>query len=298
MTGARGFVLVNALVLVGALAAAAMVLLVRAEMSVQRQAAWQGAAQVEAYLDALDELAIARLESDPVDGPDALSELWAKPIVAAELDRGDVSGQIVDLQGRFNVNWLAVTEDIAAQQAFDRLLVARGLPTGLGTAIRGFLAPGGPINAGAYAATNPATRPRGGPVRDPRQLLVIPELSPAQFAILEPVIAALPSDTMLNLNTASADVLEAWVAGVDGAIARSIFAQTARAPFASVEEFVQALPPAAAEVLDETRIAVNSGWFMVQGVARLEGRIQFRRTVLSRHPLPVGVLVDYRLPDG
>ena len=68
MRAQRGFILVNALVLVGALAAAAAVLLIRAEMSVQRQAAWQGAAQIDAYLDAFEALAITVLEADPAGG--------------------------------------------------------------------------------------------------------------------------------------------------------------------------------------------------------------------------------------
>ncbi|WP_417207601.1 type II secretion system minor pseudopilin GspK [Antarctobacter sp.] len=298
MTGPRGFILVNALVLVGALAAAAAVLLIRAEMSVQRQAAWQGAAQLDAYLDAFEALAIAALEADPAGGPDTLTESWARPIVAAELDRGAVTGTMEDLQGRFNVNWLAVPDDLNAQDAFARLLSGLGLSSELGGQIGDFLAPGEPLNAAAYAGVDPATQPRGGPVLDTRQLLAVPGLSQETFDRLEPLIVALPSDTRLNVNTAVPQVLAAWVPGLTVERAQALVLRRARTPFGSVQEFLLELSPAVVAQVDDTRIATGSEWFLARATARLDGRTAARRVVLSRHPLPVGVLVDYRLPDG
>ncbi|SMX40795.1 type II secretion system minor pseudopilin GspK [Maliponia aquimaris] len=298
MTGPRGFILVNALLLVGALAAAAMVLLLRAGMSVERQAAWQATAQAEAYLDAVEALAMVRLEADPPGGPDHAAEAWADPLLAAELDRGEVSGRLEDLQGRFNVNWLAVPEDMQAHEAFDRLLVGRGLPVALGTAIRAFLAPGGPLDTSGYTAGTPATLPRGGPLRDTRQLLAVPGLTPEIFARLDPLLAALPSDTRLNVNTASVEVLDAWLPEVDAATAQALAASRARTPFASVDDFIAALSPALAATVDDSRLDIGSGWFGLAAQARLDGRTVARRSVLARHPLPVGALVDYRLPDG
>lgn len=298
MTGSRGFILVNALVLVGALAAAAAVLLIRAEMSVQRQAAWQGAAQVQAYLDAFEALAMARLNADPAEGPDTLAELWARPIVSADLDRGTVTGQIEDLQGRFNVNWLAVPDDLQAQEGFARLLASLGLPAGLGPQIRGFLAPGGPANTAAFAGATPARLPRGGPVLDPRQLLAIPALSARQYDVLAPLITALPSDTRLNVNTARPEVLAALLPTMTVERTRALTAQRQRAPFQSVPDFLLALPPAVGAEVDDLRFAVASDWFLARATATLDGRVASRRVVMERQPLPVGAVVDYRLPDG
>ncbi|WP_300443908.1 type II secretion system minor pseudopilin GspK [uncultured Mameliella sp.] len=293
MSATRGSVLVNALVLVGALAAAATVLLVRAGHSVERQRAWQGAAQAEAYLDGFDALAISRLERD-ASPADHAQEVWAQPIRGAELDRGRVSGGIEDLQGRFNVNWLAVPEDQQARAAFSSLLAALGLPQETANAIRGFLSPGGPANAAAY----PGMRPRGGPVKDIAQLRAIPGLTDRQFARLSPLIAALPSDTRLNVNTAPPDVLAAWLPQLSGAQARALVAARQRAPFGSVADLLLALPPATAGAVDDTRLTVGSDWFLARATVDFEGRRLSRRTVLFRQPLPVGVRVDYRLPDG
>ncbi|MDD9732585.1 type II secretion system minor pseudopilin GspK [Mameliella sp. AT18] len=293
MSATRGSVLVNALVLVGALAAVATVLLVRAGHSVERQRAWQGAAQAEAYLDGVDSLAISLLQGDP--GPaDHAQEAWAQPIRDAELDRARVSGGIADLQGRFNVNWLAVPEDVQAHEAFARLLGGLGLPQETGRAIRDFLSPGGPADAAAYAAM----RPRGGPIKDPAQLRAIPGLTDRQFARLSPLIAALPSDTRLNVNTAPPEVLAAWLPQMTGAQARALVAARQRRPFGSVSDLLLALPPATAAEVDDTRLTVGSDWFMARATVDFEGRRLSRRTVLYRQRLPVGVRVDYRLPDG
>ncbi|MGP6086814.1 type II secretion system minor pseudopilin GspK [Antarctobacter jejuensis] len=293
MSAERGFVLVNALVLVGALAAAAALLLARAEMSTARQAAWQSAAQAEAYLDAFDALAVTVLQADPVGGADHRGERWAQPLRAASLDRGEVSGTIADLQGRFNVNWLAVPDDLHAQQAFQTLLRANGLPVSLGPAISGFLSPGGPADADGYTTI----RPRGGPVLDPRQLRAIPGLTADQFARLAPLIAALPSDTTLNINTAPANLLSAWIPNLSLSQARTLTGRRKSRPYPSIDAFLLDLPPAAAAEVDDVRLSIGSGWFLARGTAELDGRVLSRRTVLARHPLPVGVLVDYRLPD-
>lgn len=293
MTAQRGFVLVNALVLVGALAAAAAVLLARAEMSTTRQAAWQTAAQAEAYLDAFDTLAVALLQADTAGSADHAGEAWARPIRAAELDRGEVTGRIEDLQGRFNINWLAVPEDRHAQESFARLLALHGLPPGLRAGITGFLAPGGPAEKAAYTDTTP----HGGPVLDPRQLRGIPGLTDDQFARLSPLISALPTDSKLNVNSAPPQLLAAWIPELTFAQAQALADRRRRAPYLSVDAFLLELPPAAAAAVSDVRLAIGSGWFLARGTARLDGRVLSRRSVMARHPLPVGVLVDYRLPD-
>ena len=59
-----GFVLVNALVLVAALAAVAVLLLARAESARALRATGQTATQLTLYLDAFESLAITVLEAD------------------------------------------------------------------------------------------------------------------------------------------------------------------------------------------------------------------------------------------
>ena len=127
----RGFVLLNALLLVAAFAAAAVYVLGRAEAARLRQAEQQGAGQLQLYLDGFEVLAMQVLHRDQQGGAvDTLTDIWAAPINGVTIDRGLLSGQISDLQGRFNVNWLANTQDLGAEAGFTRLVARLGLIKG------------------------------------------------------------------------------------------------------------------------------------------------------------------------
>ena len=85
MRAPRGFVLVNALIIVAALSVVSVWLLSRAETGRARAAAAQQAVQLELYLDAYEHLAITVLDRDlPV--VDHLSEDWARADLELELD--------------------------------------------------------------------------------------------------------------------------------------------------------------------------------------------------------------------
>lgn len=280
MTQSRGFILVNALVLIGAMAAAALVLLVRAEQGRQRLSAGQESAQVALYLDGAVMLARQMLDRDGFTGMDHPGEPWAQPVDGAEIDRGQVSFAVTDLQGRFNLNWLAVVEDEQAEAAFLRLLRARGLPEDFAAAVMRALRPGG-----------------AGPVLDPMQLDAFRSLPPESRARLAPFVTALPSDTQLNVNTANAEVLAAWVEGLSDDAARVLVQQARNQPFGSHSTFVLSLPPKVAAELDDTRITTWSDWYEVRAKARLGARTVARRSILVRQPLPEGARVHYHLPD-
>lgn len=280
MTRNRGFILVNALVLVAAMAAAALVLLMRAEQGRQRLSAGQEATQVALYLDGATLLARRMLEMDVFNGVDHPGEAWAQPVQGAEIDRGQVSFKVTDLQGRFNVNWLAVEEDSHAEAAFARLIRAHGLPDELALKVMTEVRPSG-----------------GGPVLDPMQLNALRALPPDSRARLFPFITALPSDSLLNVNTASAEVLAIWVEGLGGDGARRLVQQARRQPFGSFSSFLLSLPPKVAAELDDTRITTWSHWYEVRAEARLGTKIAARRTVLERKQLPEGAQVHYHLPD-
>ena len=163
MNRQAGFVLVNALVIVTAMAGAAVFLLSRAEGGRARLEASQTAGQLTYYLDAFDALAMTVLNSDlNTSTSDHLKEPWANTDIAVPLDRGKVAGAIADQQGLFNLNWLNDTTFDAAQSGFDALLVRAGLSPRVGDVIRDFIQPGGPENKRSFAAHSPAVLPVGG----------------------------------------------------------------------------------------------------------------------------------------
>lgn len=302
-----GFVLVNALVLAAALAAAAALLLTRTETTRARLQAGQQAAQLTLALDAFEALAAARLSRAAADGP-----AWAAPVEAAELAGGAVlSGGISDLQGRFNVNWLADPQDSAAREAFDRLLKQLALPPQAGAAIRGFLQPGGPTDRAAWARLDPPLDPVGGALLSTRQLQGIPGLSPRAYAQLLPFIAALPGDARLNVNTAPPRVLAALLPQMPPAALDRLAARRRRQPFASAQDFLAAagLEQAAAgqdgaetgsgdspaSLLSEDRLTVSSDWFQAEAEVQLGALSGRRVTVLHRQGPRQQAAVAWRL---
>lgn len=299
----RGFVLLNALALVAAFAAAAVYVLNRAESARLRQAELQGAGQLRLYLDGFETLAMTLLRQDQQGGAvDALTDSWAAAITGVEVDRGLVSGQISDLQGRFNVNWLANAEDLGAEAGFVRLLAQLGLPSRLAAEITAFVRPGGPVNSPAYAQLTPPITPQGGPVLLLEQLQDIPTLRPRHYARLAPYLSALPSDSLLNLNTVSPLVLVSLLPGANSGSLEQVLLTRRQTPFTSIEDFILRSGAAFADggvpEEEELRFAVGSAWFHVDIAAQLEDRTLTRQTIIYRRPLPYGPQVSYRLGGG
>ncbi|MDJ0820531.1 MAG: type II secretion system minor pseudopilin GspK [Paracoccaceae bacterium] len=296
----RGFVLVNALVLVAALAGIAALLLARAEGARQRATETQTAAQVTLYLDAVEALAISLLTApNPGQGADHLGQAWAQADINVPLDRGRVAGDLTDLQGRFNINWLADPSDIWARAGFEALLQRLGLSPVLADAVAGFVSPDGPGNAPAYARQRPPIAPVGGPVLMPSQLLALPDLSRRDMDRLAPFIATLPGDSTLNVNTAPQEVLQSLLPGLSAAQSGRLMQARAQEPFGSVQGFIETLADFGGAGLVpeevETRLGISSIWFAARIEAQLGDHLRHRRTVFERRPLPAGVRVAYRL---
>ena len=300
MKQTRGFVLVNALILVAALSAAALYLLSRAEGTRLRAAAAQQAQQLSLYLDAGEALAVTRLETDRSGGAvDHLGESWAKPDLDRELDAGLMGAQIAtemhDLQGRFNLNWLANPQDTASRAAFDALCAQLAIAPQQVDAIVATLASNNSAPAPAGAMTDPV----GGPILMLDQLLDLPNMTPEVYARLVIFVTALPGDSALNVNTASPEVL-ASLLPTSNATALATLVQSIRAkPFAAVDDFIAALPGVvsaeALDALDPSRFSIGSGWFETNITVQLQDRVAHRRAILQRLALSQGTKVAYRL---
>lgn len=299
-----GFVLVNALVLVAALAAVAALLLSRAEQGRGQLEAGLLADQLDLGLDAFDALALTDLARDH-GATDHLREAWASPRQELALEPGSVSGQLQDQQGRYNVNWLSNPADLLAEQAFLNLLQQRGLPADIAPMIRSFVTPSG-LSAqqrARWQRRQPAQDPVGGPLLHADQLADLPGLSPRAYARLRPLITALPGDSRLNVNTALPEVLAAFLPHLPPAARAKLIRSRDQTPFPSVKAFLVAAqlerilpqdngsetsPEGDPEVetdplhLLPERLSVNSSWFLLRSQSRLERYFAHRETLFRR----------------
>ncbi|TCK99859.1 general secretion pathway protein K [Shimia isoporae] len=302
MNDNRGFVLLNALILVAALSAVAVLLLSRANESFARRLADQDAAQLRLALDGGEAMMRTALLRD-VRSIDHANDSWAQEWEAIPVDRGTLSLKPYDLQGRFNVNWLANPEDTFSRAAFDRLLQRLGLPAARGDALAKFLTPG--QKQDSFENRTPPITHVGGPVLMLEQLRIMPEWRENELDKLLPFISALPSDSVLNVNTAPPEVLDAMLPGVPLSGWNRLTNERLREPLVSIDDFRTRLGGVGgfevAGNLEDNRFSVATDWVAVELTATTEpegrGRRVTRLTVFERRPLPLAPRVAYRLSD-
>lgn len=186
-------ILLNVLILVAIAAAAVTVMIASEDNEVRRTTRLKDAAQARALSLAGELSAVVALRRDLQQAPlaDAYSEPWAaiaqQPIAVPQ---GRFALAISDEQARFNINSL-VRDDAIAASRFRRVALEAGLTeaslTDVAVLVRTF-----------------------GPLKDDGLLGSI-GLTPAEITGLGRLIAYLPPEVPLNLNTVEADLLEILV---------------------------------------------------------------------------------------
>lgn len=212
---------------------------------------------------------------------DSLDEDWAQPLPPIPVEGGQIAGEIVDLQGRFNVNNLVVdgAVDAVATARFERLLEAVEIYPLAAQSVIDWLdedsettSPNGAEDA-YYAAASPPRLAANRPVVVISELRLLRGITAEQWRRLASHVTALPGSTEINVNTASAPVLQALIPDLDPGTAEQIVGRAREEPFESVQEFLEQDVFAGLEV-DPTRIAVRSSHFRVRSAVLL-GEIEY-----------------------
>jgi general secretion pathway protein K len=227
---------------------------------------------------------------------DHLREEWSIPVSNLPIDEeGVVSGEIIDQSGRFNINTLVVqgVRDATQQAIFERLLEALDVSPkqaeSLVDAITDWIdTDSEPLARGAesawYAGQQQKIMPPNAPIISIKELLSVSGMTPQLLERLRPHIAALPADaTRININTASAEVLSAFVSNLSLATARQIVLTRANKYFRSVADFTGQLP--ASSSYNAAQFDVQSLYFMATGRARW-GDATAHMQILLRRNLP------------
>ncbi|MFW0758578.1 type II secretion system minor pseudopilin GspK [Pseudomonas sp. H11T01] len=222
-----------------------------------------------------------------------LDQPWAQPIVMSP--SGVVvrtfDGRLEDEQGKFNLRNLVANERIDDEQLrnFQRLCQLIGVNAAVSQRISQrviaayprLLNPGladkAPVNSGldsgrstspnAVRKPEPATRPM---LRSVDDLRGIEGVSDALMAKISPFITILPANTWLNGNTASAQVLAAYVPGLSIERAQALVAERDGGQwFINRGDFVNRLRMPELE-LTTIKVGITSDWFRLRGQARSE----------------------------
>lgn len=282
--GERGVVLLNALVVVLAIAGIASALMLRAETARLRGTAAQGSAQLELYLDAAERLVPPLIEAPATEGIVHKGQAWAAAGLRFPIDRGSVAVEVVDLQGRLNVNWLVLPDDYV-RGVFAEVFRAAGVSQALIAEIEAFVSYEGPRGLAAYRSRPVPVRPAGGPVRLVDELRAVEGMTRADFMALRPYLAALPVDSRVNLNTAPDVLKRAVLAPLPQELFSEVMAR--EAPVLAMADLrrraIEILETEAIEHLPFDRLTIGSAWFRADLHATLDGAEQRRSVVYAQN---------------
>jgi general secretion pathway protein K len=209
---------------------------------------------------------------------DHLGEIWAQqlpplPVEGAGMS-GDVSGGLVDLQGRFNINNLlnaAGEIDEPTLEQFRRLLRALGLEPQIAGAVADWLdadtQPFFPDGAedGEYTGRIPPYRSANSPVSSASEIAAVIGVDAESYRLLRPHVTALPGRTSINVNTATPAVLMSLDENVTAADAERLVAEREETGFADVTaSFSTLVQPEVLNTLGE-----STNYFRLESIVRI-----------------------------
>ncbi|UPQ82963.1 type II secretion system minor pseudopilin GspK [Pseudomonas knackmussii] len=219
---------------------------------------------------------------------DHLLEPWALPQPAYDLDegQGQVQVRIEDLAGRFNLNSLVQQQqpNAAALAQFRRLLLRLQISEPYAERLVDWLdtdqQPSGEQGAedNAYLLLDPPYRTGGRRIEDLSELRLLLDMRDEDFQRLAPFVTALPADTPLNVNTASAMVLSSLADSLSLSTAEALVQARQAGPFRDAANFM-AQPALGGVQLQGTSVAVTSQFFQATSEVRLADR---RLALVSR----------------
>ncbi len=260
--------------------------------------------QAHQYALGGEELARQILWQDLADtGPiDHLAEAWAAPAMLFEFEDGEVNVQIIDLQGRLNVNSLLLpgAPGQHARARFSALLTLLGLDPGYVHRITDWVDKDGAVSQlGAedyeYLGFDRPYRAANQPITELTELRLIAGMDAEIFTTLAPYLCALPTAAApVNVNTANATVLQSLAPGLNpGLVEQLIGVREAEGGFPTVTEFLQS-PYLAGLGVPEAGLGVQSAFFEVQVRARYLDRYGYLTSVIERNAVSGTMRVVYR----
>ncbi len=193
---------------------------------------------------------------------DHTGQPWAVRVPPTPVENGEVSGEIQCWSGRFNLNNIAPDgePDPMAIEAFVRLLQSVDVSPAESARLADTL------TRRLSLMTTPSSAPFGGPLLDPRELSTLPGFDDTLLDSLQPLVAALPAPSKINLNTAPAEVLMAITTGLDRVSASTLVAERERIWYRNFADFTSKLPPNA-DLTDPQSVDIRSRHFLVTGRA-------------------------------
>ena len=220
---------------------------------------------------------------------DHLGEIWAIQLPGFPIEGGDVTGTIIDLQGRFNVNNLIDDNGEVEKKSlerFRRLLQALEIdPRFAGLAAdwmdRDAEAsfPDGAEDS-IYTGILPPYRSANQSLTSASELAALEGMDRQSFRILRPHITALPGRTNVNVNTATGAVLQSLDENMSASDVEGLISERESAGFADIQTaFSSLVMPDVLNTLED-----KTNYFQLKVVVRIDTVRVTLYSLLQRGP--------------
>ena len=290
----RGVALITVLLVVAIATVVTAGMIARQHLSIRSSSnqltarqAWHYALGGEALAQALLSRDLKQAGGNPSQSVDHLREAWARKLAPFEVDEGRISVQIEDLAGRFNLNSLVVNQKVhdTAPRRFKKLLEALKIDPLFADRLVDWLdanqdrsgASGAEDND--YLLLQPAYRAANRRLHDVSELRLLLELSERDYRRLQPYVSALPAETKLNVNTASALVLSTLAENMSLQQAQALVQGREATGYRNINEFTK---QDAAAGVDTNDLAFSSSFFHARSEVQLGERKRVLISVLKR----------------
>ncbi len=267
----RGVALVTALLVVALATSIAVAMVARQQIDIRRSGNLFQYEQATLYVEGMEGWAGRVLYQDVQDNQtDYLEEDWATQLPPMPVEGGQIAGGIEDLNARFNLNALYVNGQVntVAVDCFRRLLLQLDVGAGVAEALVDWLDmddkqrfPDG-AEDDLYLGLEQPYRTANAELASSSELLLLHNLSVEDYAKLAPFVTALPGATMVNVNTASAEVLQAMIPGITENDAETLISGRGKTGYADIKSFTgqQVLQ---GKTVPIDLLAVSSDYFVV-----------------------------------
>ncbi|WP_373974271.1 type II secretion system minor pseudopilin GspK [Chitinibacter sp. SCUT-21] len=268
-----GVAIIAVLMVAALVASIGGLLMLRQQRALQQLEVRKDSAEARAATWSVLQLVRLTLRDDArLAQPDHMLKPWAVPIPEIQIENGGLSGRLIELNGRFNLNHVLSTDgkiDAQGLAAYRQLLVNLALPAQLADALE---------RSWPTQAKNTPLQA----VVEINELAKIDGYNAAVLQRLEPHLVALPVSTQINVNFVSAEVLAAWMPKLGVSRAEQVLASRRGKYFASVDEFAAVVPAQLRGDIPQAKLTVKSSFFWADMGARFGSVFLQHRALLDR----------------
>lgn len=273
----KGVALITVMLILALATILAVSMSSRQQLDIHRSANVINFEQSYQYILGAEKWAEQYLKRDLSDNKtDSFNDDWATVLPPLPIEGGSMSGQVEDLQARFNINNLVQNGKVQKiyVDRFKQLLVNLELNEDLASVIVDWLDPNEQVGfLGAedneYLNLSPAYRASNQSMEDVSELLLVKGMDTESYEKLRPFVCVLKSETNINVNTATAEVLSSIVKDMSVEDANELIKERNKDIFEKIEDFLQH-PLLKQKKIKNEGLSVSSNYFQLNSTAQIE----------------------------